>query len=223
MNKKQLFAFFQEQDRPGLLGFLDAAYEEMSTRQREAVFGPAVRKAKPLHVDGPSLLKQVQQFQREALAGKYYAPFDINSKNFMHVPEQTNAWFERLGDLLTDSARLSGQGDHTHAVACFQILYELVEAMCSGEEIVFADEYGTWMIPIDEKKTIAAYLASLAATSTPEQYAAAVVPLIRRDSYESFSKKTYAAAIRAAGTAQKAHLKAEVARQGVPTKSRPRK
>ena len=223
MNKEQLFAFFQQQDSPDLLRFLDAAYEAMSTAQREEVFGKAVRKAKPLHVAGPSLPEEAQKFRRDSLAGKYYAPFAINSKNFSHVPEETRAWFDRLGDLLTDSARLSQQGDHTHAVACFRILYELVETMCSGAEIVFADEYGTWMIPVDERKIIPAYLASLAATATPEEYTAAALPLIRRDSIESFTNKTYAAALRAADRAQKTHLKAEVERQRIPIRPRSRK
>jgi hypothetical protein len=63
----------------------------------------------------------------------------------------------------------------------------------------------------------------LAATSTPEEHSAAALPLIRRDSIESFTKKTYAAAIRAADNAQKAHLKAEVRRQRVRTKPSSRK
>jgi hypothetical protein len=176
MNKKQLFAFFRQQDAQVLLQFLDAAYEEMTTDQREAVFGQTLRQTESLHVDGAVLLTQVRQFQRDSLARKYYAPFDINSKNFMHIPEETKAWFEQLGDLLTDSARLSQQGDHTDAVACFQILYDLVEALCRGDEIVFADEYGTWMIPLDEQKSIPAYLASLAATtpSMPNSTPAAI-------------------------------------------------
>ena len=59
------------------------------------------------------------------------------------------------------------------------------------------------MIPVDEKQTIGAYLVSLAAISTPEPYAAAAMPLIRRDSFESFTKRTYAAAIRAADKARR--------------------
>ncbi len=223
MNKKQVFAFLEDQDSDTLLVFLEAAYKEMNTEQRRAVFGKALKKSKPLPVEGKSLLADVKEFQRESRAGEYYAPFDIDSKNYMDIPEETNAWFERVGDLLTQSARLTEQGDHVHAVACFRILYELIDAMAMGEEIVFADEYGTWMIPVDEKQTIASYLRSLAATATPEEYAAGALPLIRRDSFESFSKKTYTAAVRAADRAQKAHLKAEVQRQGIRTPPRPRK
>jgi len=223
MNKKQVFAFLGDQDPDTLLAFLEAAYKEMNTEQRRAVFGKALKKSKPSPVDGESLLADVKEFHRESRAGVYYEPFDINSKNYMDVPEETNAWFERVGDLLTQSARLSEQGDHVHAVACFRIVYELIDAMEDGEEIVFADEYGTWMITVDQKKMVAAYLKSLAATATPEEYAAGALPLIRRDSFESFSKKTYAAAVRAGNNAQKAHLKAEVQRQGIRTGPRPRK
>jgi len=217
MNKENVFAFLRSQKPRVLLDFLEAAYDEMNTEQRWEVFDKAVKKAKPPAVDGEALLDEVKQFQRDSLARVYYAPFDMNSKNFTHVPKETRQWFERLGDLLSEIARLSRQGDHVRAVPCFQVLYELVEAMTNGEEIVFADEYGTWMIPVDEKKIIAAYLASLAATSTPEENAAAALPLVRRDSIESFSKETYSAALRAANKTQKAHLKAEVERQRIPT------
>ena len=217
MNKDQLFAFLEGQKPRVLLDFLEAAYDQMNTDQRWAVFDKAIKKAKPPAVDGESLLKDVKKFERDSRAGVYYAPFNINSKNCGHVPEKTNEWFERIGDLLGDSARLSEQGDHVRAVECFRVLYELVERMESGDDIVFADEYGTWMIPVDEKKIIAAYLASLAATSTPEQYAAGALPLVSRDSLESFSNKTYGAALRAADKAQKAQLKAEVQRQNIPT------
>jgi len=222
MNKKHLFAFLEDQDSPTLLRFLGAAYDAMNTDQRHAVFGRTLKKTKPPPVHGQSLLKEVKQFQRDSLAGKYYASFDINSKNFMHVPEETRAWFERMGDLLAGSVRLSQQGDHIQAVACFGILYQLVDTMESGAEIVFADEYGDWMIPGDRKPRIAAYLASLAATATPEEYAAAALPLIRDDSHKSFSNKTYNTAIRAANKAQKAHLKSEVQRLKIPTKPRSR-
>jgi hypothetical protein len=45
---------------------------------------------------------------------------------------------------------------------------EVLEAMESGDEIIFAEEAGCWMIPTDEKAWLRAYLTSLAATATPE-------------------------------------------------------
>ena len=46
----------------------------------------------------------------------------INSKNFSHIPDKTDEWFDRLGDLLKDACKLTRQGDHAGAVACFDRL-----------------------------------------------------------------------------------------------------
>jgi hypothetical protein len=73
------------------------------------------------------------------------------------------------------------------------------------------------MIPGDEKQYVAAYMTSLAATAAPEEFSAAALPLIRRDSWQSFFTQAYPAAIRAANEAQRAHLEAEIGRQNVRT------
>jgi hypothetical protein len=89
--------------------------------------------------------------------------------------------------------------------------------MENGEEIVFADEFGSWMIPGDEKKYLAAYLSSLACIASPESFTLTALPLIQRDSFNSFSSKVYATAIRVANKEQQSHLKAEIKRQNVQT------
>jgi hypothetical protein len=113
------------------------------------------------------LLEDVEAFQRASLARMYYAPFGVNSKNYQHIPDKTKEWFAKLGKLLAASVQISARGDHEQAAACFWILYELIEAMERGKEIVFADEYGRWMIPGDEQEFIAAYMTSLATMATP--------------------------------------------------------
>lgn len=159
----------------------------------------------------------MEEFQRASAAGKYYAPFAINSENYMHIPEKTKEWFECLGDLLQASVQLTAQGDHLHAAACFGTLYELIHIMERGEEIVFGDEIGSWMIPGDEKQMVAAYMAALAATATPDGFTVAALPLIQRDSWQSFTTQAYAAAARIATEAQRAHLEAEIQKRKVKT------
>lgn len=166
-------------------------------------------------VDAVKLLHAIKRFHRASLAGEYYAPFNVNSKNWMHIPRETQAWFERLGALLQASAGLTKQKEYSHAIACFEILYELIERMERGQEIVFADELGSWMIPGDEKKFIAAYLKSLAAIATPEEFTARALPLIRRDSHNSFADQVYHSAIRVATKSQKALLQKEIERQNI--------
>ena len=108
------------------------------------------------------------------------------------VPEETEEWFEKMGDYLQDSSRLTEQGDFIHAVACFSILYELIDLLNDGEEIVFGDETGSWMIPTDEKQYNRAFLKALAVTATPQEFAAVVVSLARQDSRYNFYGEVYA-------------------------------
>ncbi|MDH3602405.1 MAG: hypothetical protein OEU26_22550, partial [Candidatus Tectomicrobia bacterium] len=143
-----------------------------------------------------------------------------NSKNFTHIPEETEEWFDILGDSLKRSAKLTEQEAHARAVECFTLLYELIDTMEDGEEIVFADECGSWMIPGDEKTFVQAYVTSLAAVETPEGFTMTAVPLIQRDSYQSFATRAYTSAIRAANKQQSAALKAELKRQNIRTSSR---
>lgn len=220
MDRGRLFEALADEEPSVLLDLLEKAYDEMKIDQRNRVFGKYARSLPPEPVDGKALLRQIEGFQDRSLSGYYYAPFDINSKNFMHVPEETKEWFEEMGDYLKASCQLTAQGDHLHAVACFGILYELIEALDNGEEIVFADECGSWMIPVDEKVYIAAYMTSLAATMGPEEFTAAAIPLIQRDSWQSLSAQAYKSAISAADEEQRERLEAEVQRQDIRTERR---
>jgi len=217
MDKARVFEALASEETSVLLDLLNRAYDEMKIDQRRRVFRKYVEKLPPAPLDGEVLLSQIEAFQQSSLAGHYYEPFDINSKNWMHVPEETKEWFEELGDYLKASRQLTAQGDHLHAVACFGILYELIDTMERGEEIVFGEEIGGWMIPGDEKEYVAAYMTSLAATTGPEEFTEAAIPLIRRDGWRSLATQAYASAIRAADEAQKAHLEAEVQRQEIRT------
>lgn len=71
------------------------------------------------------------------------------------------------------------------------------------------------MIPGDEKVYIKAYIASLAATRLPDDYAKTTIPLLRKDSYESFCNKVYSIAVKAANKEQQKCLKVEIKKQKV--------
>jgi len=226
-DKSQLFGILKRQKKSALLDLLERSYDVMEPKQQQAVFGALTKQPPTAKVKAAALLEEVEQFRRDSLAGKYYQSFMINSKNWAHIPDKTDEWFDRLGDLLKDSSKLTGQGNHAEAVACFDRLYTLIEAMESGDkEIVFADELGSWMIPVREEVWVADYLISLAATTTPDEFAAKAIPLIRRDSYQSFAAHTYSFALKAASKDQASRLKAEIKRlqiQTSPEKRSPRR
>jgi hypothetical protein len=196
MNKERLFKYLETQDQAKLLELLNTVFDVIDTNQRHEVFGRIITEEPPTPVDGNKLQITIKDFYEKSLSGHYYAPFDINSKNFSDIPEETDAWFDEIGDHLEDCSRLSDQGDHEAAVQCFKLLHELIDKMEDGDEIVFADEYGTWMISGDEKRFIKSYLTSLSIISTPDEYAVGAALLIKRDSWESFSNKVYSTAIK---------------------------
>lgn len=212
MNEEQLFRYLSTQNNPELLELLRSAYYQMNIEQRQDVFGKIILEIPPEPVDGKTLLKQINEFSRASFSGYYYEPFDINSKNYMDVPEETEEWFDKLGDYLKSSMQLTSQGDHLHATACFQKLYALIDKMEDGDEIVFGDEIGSWMIPGDEKQYHVAYFTSLAAISSPEEYTQAAIPLVRRDSWQSLASQAYASAIQVSNDAQRTHLAEAVKR-----------
>jgi hypothetical protein len=220
VNEQRLFAFLKRQSPSALLDLLQHAYRAMSVSQRQAVFQTMVKDIPASAVEGTELLKRLTQFHRDSLARQYYAPFEINSKNYTQIPDETEEWFEILGELLEDSSKLTEQEEHALAVACFGLLYELIDYMETGEEIVFADEVGSWMIPGEEKKFMAAYLSSLAVVASPESFTTTALPLLKRDSTSSFSCQVYATAVRVANKEQRAQLKAEIKRQHVRTTSK---
>lgn len=220
MNKERLFKYLKTQNQLKLLEMLQLAFDTMNTSQRHDVFWKTITEAPPFSVDGEEVLSTIVEFYKKSVGGYYYAPFDINSKNFSDIPEETDAWFDEISDYLEDSSKLTDQGDHGMAVRGFKLLHELIAKMEDGEEIVFADEYGTWMITGDEKRFIKSYLTSLSSISTPEEYANGAIPLIKRDSYESFHNKVYGIATKIANEDQRIFLKKEVKKQAIRTKPR---
>lgn len=216
VNDTRLFAFLRHQPTATLLAFLQQAYRQLTVAQRETVFSAISTRVPASTVNGEELVHRITRFHSDSLAGTSYAEFEWNSKNYDHVPEETQAWFDLLNDLLTDSARLTAQGEHTVAVECFGLLYQLIDRMEEGDEIVFAHELGSGMLPGDEQPYLAAFVTSLAAVTTPDVFTATVLPLIRRVG-PTFTGQVYAVAMRVVNTEQRAALKAEVKRQKIRT------
>lgn len=91
--------------------------------------------------------------------------------------------------------------------------------MEDGEEIIFADEYGSWMIPGNEQEFLDSYISSLSKVKTPEEYTQIVIPLLKRDSYMSFYNQVYSLAIGHSNKGQGKYLKDEIKKQNIKLKS----
>jgi hypothetical protein len=219
MDEELLFKVLKRQTKATLLELLYSAYYETNTQQRSYIFGELMKKSKPSKIIANDVLRESEKFYEDSLSGIYYAPFDINSKNFSHIPTETEEWFEKLGELLQSSTQLTKQEEHLSAVKSFKILYELINRMENGEEIIFADEYGSWMIPGEEKEFLDSYIFSLSKVKTPEEYTQIVIPLLKRDSYSSFCDQVYSIALKHSNKEQVKFLKNEIKQQNIKIKS----
>ena len=170
-----------------------------------------------LPITGRTLLKKVRQFHADSLAGRYYAPFAVNSKNWWHIPKETEEWTKQAAKLLEACCQISAQGAYREAATCFELLYELLEAVDRGEEIFYAEEAGTWMVRMEEPKVIKAYLTALAAVARPEKFTAVALLLIRRDGRASWSLNAFSQARRIATSEQRKYLLSEIEKQQIRT------
>ena len=186
MNKKVLFKILTKKNQKQLLELLSDAWKAMNTHQRDEVFSSVMGAEQYDYLaSADETLAAVKEFHARSLARDYYAPFDINSKNFSDTPEETDAWFSRLDGLLIECTKLSNQGEYQIAFEAFELLYELTDAVDSGEEIIFADEAGMWMFTGDEKTYYTAYLKAAASVLSDDDFVEKAMMVIRKDSHQS--------------------------------------
>jgi hypothetical protein len=216
--KEALFNSLRSKESSELLHYLDAAYETMSPQQRRSTFGEILDQLRLVVFPGESLIAELEKFREDSINGKYYAPFEINSKNFMYKPPETEEWFDRIADFFRSATLLVEHGQYSTAVAVFELIYELIDILESGDEIVFADECGSWMIPIRENECVAAYLKAISCTENAVGFANEAVDLLKRDSRHSFTLKVYDSAMEVGTPEQKAAFAAKVEKLGLPIK-----
>ena len=122
MNKNMLINHLSSFLKEDLLLLIETSFDSMSVVQRDRVFHKVYKDSSYSEIDSDDLNKRVSCFIKDSHEGIYCAHFDINSKNYMDIPEETEEWFELMGDLLLETAELSRQGKHKKAVEIFSNL-----------------------------------------------------------------------------------------------------
>lgn len=145
LDRQRLLRALSEMDKTELLAYLEATLIAMDPLQVEDVFGELARDRFVRALSPEAVLEAIRQFQQDSVAGKYYAPFDMDSKNYNDVPLQTEAWFNEMSAWLNRVCDLAESGEIQSAKEGFRLLFKLLDNMTN--EIVFAHELGDWMIP----------------------------------------------------------------------------
>jgi hypothetical protein len=128
MDEQQLFAWLEKQKKDVLLGYLRDAYARLATEDRWEVFGKAVRSAPEVPLDGKKSLEEIRTSHADSLAGEYSnGRPQKDRRGWPITPEETSAWFDRLGTQIQVCTRHSEAGDHAAAVECFAPPFELFD------------------------------------------------------------------------------------------------
>jgi len=142
---KDILHYLRNAKKKELLQYISESVNVMSKAQIDDVFGALIVEQKINKMTPDEVLSAIEKFKAESLAGKYYAPFDMNSKNFTFIPPETDEWFRDISIWLDRACELVAQNEPDIARKCLAICIELNEKL--GEDrIVFAHEYGDWMI-----------------------------------------------------------------------------
>ena len=96
-----------------------------------------------------SLIDRVKAFHKASLKEEYYEYFDVNSKNYMEKSRGTQVWISDCNRLLNALVAERKKHDAHEIVFAFNLIFELLEHIDHGEDIVFfADEGGSWQVGI---------------------------------------------------------------------------
>jgi hypothetical protein len=150
MKKEILAKALKKQTKDNLISLILNAYEVLNKAKRYEIFNSIYEHEEEPKFNALKIFNAVKEFYEDSLANKYYAAFAINSKNFSYIPEETELWCEMIADLFYKTIELHNHEQYELAVKCFDMLFYLQENMC--EEIVFADELGTWMTQSNNQK-----------------------------------------------------------------------
>lgn len=201
MEEKYLIKILQKQNKKQLINLLVKSFNVLNKAKRYQIFNDIYSKEISPRYNSKIIFSEVNKFYNDSISKKYYAPFDRNSKNFSHIPEETELWCDIFANLLKKTMELTIHKDHDKAVQCFDMLFYLHENMC--EEIVFADELGPWMISIKYSQIIPKYIESMAFVCTPEEFKKRIKLLMMIDNYEYNKLEVFNKAMKAGNQEQK--------------------
>lgn len=91
MEESKIFDYLKIQDKEVLIELLENIYDDMSFEQKDNNFGHIIQNTTLIKgAEYEDLLSEVEVFHELSLDQHYYTPFNINSKNYRNIPEDTS-------------------------------------------------------------------------------------------------------------------------------------
>jgi hypothetical protein len=137
------------------------------------------------------LTARVRAFCDASRRGEYYEDFPVNSKNYMENSGGTDRFIVDCDRLLSLCVKHSTEGHHNEAAAAFELIFGVLRHIdeCLDDVVFFADEGGSWQIPVDWRTVFPAWFESLAAIADPDEFAAKIVSEVER--HANYDRERY--------------------------------
>ena len=165
----------RQMDRGQLLIVVERAIELVSGQQINALVAGMLQ---PPLVDeseyGPtSLPEEVRKFCDASLRGAYYESFDVNWKNSKQQSKGTDAFIAEFDRLIEKCVRTVADGSPETTGELFELLFALLRHIDAEPDriVFFADEAGSWQVPVDWEIVLPAYFRCLACAVPAEDFA----------------------------------------------------
>ncbi len=188
---------------------LDRAIDLLPDESLPELLADYVHLHKVVADDGPppDLLASIQAFHRDAMAGRYYETFHVNSRNFLSKSPGTERFIAEHARLVAGCLRAETRGDLAAAAAGLELLIDLMREVdrCHRDVVFFADEAGSWQVGVLWDRVLPAWFRSLAPGLDADAWAVKVVDAL--NDFASYQLDDILVAARDAGTdAQRAAL-----------------
>ena len=127
------------------------------------------------------LIEDVKKFYSESHDGRYFEPFDANSKNYMEHSRGTDAFAAEFDRLLHQCVQAVGLQSGASVREAFEVLFRLLRHIDEAHDdvVYFADEAGSWQLGVNWRMVFPAYFRCLAESASPEEFARTVDQMIR--------------------------------------------
>jgi hypothetical protein len=178
VDREKLRDALRQMRRGYLLKVAERAIDLVSSETLEALVGdfmqvPRLAEGQPGEA---SLPDEVNEFSEESLRGDYFDSFDVNSKNCMDLSQGTDAFIAEFDRLIRRCLGTAAGGSFTTAREAFERLFALLRRIDEDPDsiVFFADEAGSWQIPVDWRAVLPVYFRCLAEGTSGAAFARAV-------------------------------------------------
>lgn len=177
VDREKLKAACRGLDGWALMMILDRAIDHVPSERLGDLIKGCGRPIEGADLSRRPLLAEVHDFHAKSLKGHYYETFDVNWKNSSKKSKGTEEWLATCNGLFRRCAtEVSESEPDSQILEAFELLFDLLEKVDEGEEIVFwADEGGSYEVAPGWQEVLPCYFACLSHNVEPTEYVARVL------------------------------------------------